>query len=107
MAAGRCGRRLTTRSPALVVVNSNSSLYDDEPHQAEVAQRRGRSAGNSWIGMRMTDPAIDLAGLARSYGCWATGPLSDPAELAAALDEAVAQARAGAVAVVDVRTALR
>ena len=57
--------------------------------------------------MRIADPAIDLAGLARSYGCWATGPVTGPAALGAALDEAVARARAGAVAVVQVRTAPR
>jgi thiamine pyrophosphate-dependent acetolactate synthase large subunit-like protein len=93
--------------PMLVVVNDNSSFYNDEPHQAEVARHRGRPAENSWIGMRMTGPAIDLAGLARSYGCWATGPVTEPADLRPALDEAVAQAQSGAVAVVHVRTAPR
>jgi thiamine pyrophosphate-dependent acetolactate synthase large subunit-like protein len=93
--------------PMLMVVNDNSSFYNDEPHQAEVARHRGRPTENSWIGMRMTDPTIDLAGLARSYGCWATGPITDPAALRPALAEAVAQAQAGAVAVVHVRTAPR
>jgi thiamine pyrophosphate-dependent acetolactate synthase large subunit-like protein len=93
--------------PMLVVVNDNSSFYNDEPHQAEVARHRGRPAENSWIGMRMTEPAIDLAGLARSYGCWVVGPVSDPADLGPALAEAVARAQAGSVAVVHVRTAPR
>jgi thiamine pyrophosphate-dependent acetolactate synthase large subunit-like protein len=57
--------------------------------------------------MRITDPPVDLAGLARSYGCWAGDPVSDPADLGGALAEAVEQARAGAVAVVHVRTAPR
>ena len=107
MAAGALWTAVHYGVPALVVVNDNSSFYNDEPHQAEVARHRGRPADNSWMGMRMTDPPIDLAGLARSYGCWATGPVSDPAELGPALDEAVAQAVAGAVAVVHVRTAPR
>jgi acetolactate synthase-1/2/3 large subunit len=105
MAAGALWTAVHYRVPMLVVVNDNSSFYNDEPHQAEVARHRARPPQNSWIGMRMTDPAIDLAGLARSYGCWATGAIDDPAELGAALDEAVAQATAGAVAVVHVRTA--
>ena len=107
MAAGALWTAVHYEVPALVVVNDNSSFYNDEPHQAEVARHRGRPPENSWIGMRMTDPAIDLAGLARSYGCWAAGPVSDPAELGDALDEGVARARAGAVAVVHVRTAPR
>ena len=107
MAAGALWTAVHYRVPMLVVVNDNSSFYNDEPHQAEVARSRGRPPDNSWIGMRMTDPPVDLAGLARSYGCWAVGPVAQPGELAAALDEAVAQARAGAVAVVAVRTAPR
>jgi thiamine pyrophosphate-dependent acetolactate synthase large subunit-like protein len=105
MAAGALWTAVHYAIPLLVVVNDNSSFYNDEPHQAEVARHRGRPPENSWIGMRMTDPAIDLAALARSYGCWAIGPVTDPAELAGALDEAVGQAQAGAVAVVHARTA--
>jgi thiamine pyrophosphate-dependent acetolactate synthase large subunit-like protein len=107
MAAGALWTAVHYDIPMLVVINDNSSFYNDEPHQAEVARHRGRPPENSWIGMRMSDPLIDLAGLARSYGCWATGPVSDPAHLGPALEEAVAQARSGAVAVVHVRTSPR
>ncbi len=91
--------------PALVVVNDNSSFYNDEPHQVEVAEHRGRPAENSWIGMRISDPQVDLAALARSYGCWAEGPVRDPDDLPAVMARAVAEAQGGAVAVVHVRTA--
>lgn len=93
--------------PALVVVNDNSSFYNDEPHQAEVARHRGRPEENSWIGMRISDPAVDLAGLARSYGCWAEGPVEDPDDLAGALRRGRQAAVEGSVAVVHVRTAPR
>ncbi len=106
MAAGALWTAVHYRIPMLAVINDNRSFYNDEPHQAEIARHRGRPADNSWIGMRMDDPPIDLAGLARSYGCWATS-VSEPSHLGAALDEAVAQARGGAVAVVQVRTAPR
>jgi thiamine pyrophosphate-dependent acetolactate synthase large subunit-like protein len=107
MAAGALWTAVHYEIPMLVVINDNSSFYNDEPHQAEVARHRGRPAENSWIGMRITDPPIDFAGLARSYGCWATGPVSDPTELGPALQKAVAEARNGAVAVVHVRTSPR
>ncbi|MDP9416743.1 MAG: thiamine pyrophosphate-binding protein [Actinomycetota bacterium] len=107
MAAGALWTAVHYGVPMLVVLNDNSSFYNDEPHQAEVARHRGRPPENSWIGMRMTEPAIDLAGLARSYGCWATGPVSDPARLGRALEEGVREALGGAVAVVHVRTAPR
>jgi thiamine pyrophosphate-dependent acetolactate synthase large subunit-like protein len=107
MAAGALWTAVHYRIPMLVVINDNSSFYNDEPHQAEVARHRGRPPENSWIGMRMTDPVIDFPGLARSYGCWAADTVSDPAMLGPALEEAVARAQAGAVAVVHVRTAPR
>ncbi|MFP5336768.1 MAG: thiamine pyrophosphate-binding protein [Actinomycetes bacterium] len=93
--------------PALVVVNDNSSFYNDEPHQAEVAEQRGRPAENSWIGMRISDPPVDIAGLARSYGCWAEGPVEAPEDLPGALARGVEAATGGAVAVVHVRTSPR
>ncbi len=40
-----------------------------------MARRRGRPVENREIGMSITDPAVDLAGLARIYGLLAFGPL--------------------------------
>jgi acetolactate synthase-1/2/3 large subunit len=55
--------------------------------------------------MRIGDPAIDIAGLAASYGCAAHGTVEDPEKLPAVLRDATADAMDGAVAVVHVRTA--
>lgn len=107
MAAGALWTATHYRIPALVVVNDNGSFYNDEPHQAAVARERGRPAENSWIGMRIADPRIDIAALARSYGCWAEGPVDDPDRLEAALQRGLAEALEGATAVVHVRTAPR
>lgn len=105
MAAGALWTAVHYRIPMLLVVNDNGSFYNDEPHQASVARHRGRPEANSWIGMRIADPTVDIAGLARSYGCWARGPVDDPEMLPAVLAEAVTAAVAGEVAVVTVRTA--
>ena len=105
MAAGALWTAVHYRIPAVVVVNDNGSFYNDEPHQAEVAKRRGRPVENSWIGMRIADPPVDIASLARSYGCFADPTVQDPEELAPALRRAVDAARAGETAVVHVRTA--
>ncbi|RCG30483.1 thiamine pyrophosphate-binding protein [Sphaerisporangium album] len=107
MAAGALWTATHYRIPALIVVNDNSSFYNDEPHQAEVAKERGRPAENSWIGMRIADPAVDIAALARSYGCWAVGPVEDPDDLGPALRNALAAVREGATAVVHARVAPR
>ncbi|HET8614279.1 MAG TPA: thiamine pyrophosphate-binding protein [Actinomycetales bacterium] len=105
MAAGALWTAAHYRIPLLVVVNDNSSFFNDEPHQAEMARQRRRPPENSWIGMRIDDPPVGIAELARSYGCWAEGPVEDPEDLAGVLAAAVKQAEDGHVAVVHVRTA--
>ncbi|BCB90305.1 thiamine pyrophosphate-binding protein [Phytohabitans suffuscus] len=107
MASGALWTAAHYRVPALVVVNDNSSFYNDEPHQARVARERGRPEANSWIGMRIADPAVDIAALARSYGCWAAGPVEHPDELGPALRDGVRAAGEGAVAVVHAKVAPR
>jgi acetolactate synthase-1/2/3 large subunit len=93
--------------PALIVVNDNGSFYNDEPHQREMARERGRPAENSWVGMRIADPPVDIAGLARAHGCWAEHTITDPDDLGPALTRAVAAAGEGATAVVHAKVAPR
>lgn len=66
---------------------------------------RGRPVENRWIGLRLSDPAPDLALLARGQGARGFGPVRTPEALARTLDEAVAAVRSGELAVVDARVA--
>jgi thiamine pyrophosphate-dependent acetolactate synthase large subunit-like protein len=91
--------------PCVFVVCNNRSFYTDERHQAYVANARGRPLERQWIGSRLEGPDIDIAGMARAQGAAAVGPVGDAAALRTALDEAVAAARAGGPAVVDVLVA--
>ena len=91
------------RIPLLVVVANNRSFYNDEVHQERMARQRGRPVENKWIGQRLADPEIDIAGLARAQGAQGFGPITDGSALVAAFEAAVAAVDAGAVAVVDVR----
>jgi thiamine pyrophosphate-dependent acetolactate synthase large subunit-like protein len=88
--------------PLLLVVANNQSFFNDELHQERVARVRDRPVENRWIGMRMSDPPIDLAALARGQGAVGFGPVRTANEYAAALAEAVERVRGGAVCVVDV-----
>ena len=56
--------------PLLVVVANNSSFFNDEMHQERIARSRRRSIENRWIGQRIADPSIDIAGLARARRTW-------------------------------------
>lgn len=95
------------RIPMLYVINDNRSFFNDEDHQVAIAKDRGRPGENGHIGMRMQDPEVDIAAIARGYGAWAAGPIEDPDDLATAFAEARDAALAGATAVVHVRTAPR
>ncbi|RIX98219.1 thiamine pyrophosphate-binding protein [Aureimonas flava] len=91
------------RIPLLVVVANNRSFYNDEVHQERVARMRERPVENKWIGQRMSDPEIDLAGMARAQGATGFGPVESRAAMDEAFAEAIAVVEAGGVAVVDVR----
>jgi thiamine pyrophosphate-dependent acetolactate synthase large subunit-like protein len=95
--AARYGLRL------LVVVANNRSFFNDEVHQTRVARARERPVENRGVAIGVGDPDPDLGELARSLGLHGHGPITDPAELAGALSQGVAEALAGAAVVVDVR----
>jgi thiamine pyrophosphate-dependent acetolactate synthase large subunit-like protein len=93
------------RVPVLILVANNESFFNDELHQERMARLRNRPVENRWIGLRMSEPAIDLAAIARAQGAVAYGPVRSADELAAALKQAMNDVRGGAVAVVDARVA--
>jgi thiamine pyrophosphate-dependent acetolactate synthase large subunit-like protein len=89
--------------PLLFVIANNRSFYNDELHQERVARMRDRPIENKWIGQRMADPEIDIAAMGRAQGAVGFGPITNIADLATALVQAIAAVDAGGVAVVDVR----
>ena len=91
------------RIPLLIVIANNRSFFNDELHQERVARMRNRPIENRWVGQRISDPDIDLAGMARAQGASGFGPVSALGDLPAVFAEAIAAVEAGEVAVVDVR----
>ncbi len=77
------------RIPLLIVMFNNRSYYNDEEHQILMARARGRPVENAHVGQAMADPAVDFAGLARSFGIEAWGPVEEPGDLRPALERAV------------------
>ncbi|MBI2954806.1 MAG: thiamine pyrophosphate-binding protein [Chloroflexi bacterium] len=78
------------RLPLLIVMNNNRSYYNSEDHQRKVARSRGRDDSRAGIGTVLEDPAVDFAGLARSFGLYAEGPIERPDDIGPALRRAVA-----------------
>lgn len=93
------------RIPLLLIVANNSSFFNDEMHQERVALQRDRPVENRWIGMRISEPDVDLAGMARSQGALAFGPVTELPALDAAIEQGLQAVRAGQVCVIDVRVA--
>ncbi len=96
------------RIPLLIVMFNNRSYYNDEDHQVLMAKARGRPVENAHIGLRLNEPPVDFAGLARAFGIHAEGPIEDPADLRPALERAVRHVkRERQPALVDVITQSR
>jgi thiamine pyrophosphate-dependent acetolactate synthase large subunit-like protein len=89
--------------PLLIVVANNRSFFNDELHQERVARMRNRPIENRWVGQRISEPDIDLAGIARAQGAQGFGPVNAISDLEAVFKQAIAAVEAGQVAVVDVR----
>lgn len=88
--------------PMLMVIANNRSYFTDEIQQETVARERDRPVANRWIGQRIDDPAIDLAGLARDFGVAAEGTIETVSDLEAALERGIAAVAAGKPYLIDV-----
>jgi thiamine pyrophosphate-dependent acetolactate synthase large subunit-like protein len=93
--------------PMLVVMFNNRAYYNDWEHQIRMARMRGTPVDRANIGMDMRGPSPDFAGLARSMGWYAEGPIEDGASLGPALRRAIAQVKEGKPALVDAVTRFR
>jgi thiamine pyrophosphate-dependent acetolactate synthase large subunit-like protein len=93
--------------PLLIVVCSNRSYFNDEEHQERIAILRNRPVENKTIGIRIEEPNVDFGALARTYGCWGAGPITEPKDLIKTLREAVKVVKEGKPALVDVVCQMR
>jgi acetolactate synthase-1/2/3 large subunit len=104
MATGAIWTAAHYKVPLLMVVNNNTSWFNDEEHQFNIAKNRGRPPENAYIGTTTREPDVDIAKVSEGYGAYVEGPIIEPDDLAAAFKRAVKVVEAGGVAVVDVRT---
>src|ERR1700686_3692059 len=91
------------RLPALFIINNNRSFFNDVEHQARGAVHRDRPQENCNVGMSISDPDVDLAGLARRYGLQSFDPVNRIEDLDDALANALRAAQQGASVLLDVR----
>src|SRR5262245_27801411 len=89
--------------PCLIVICNNRSFYNDEAHQERIAITRGRPVENKWIGQRIGDPDMDLALMAVAQGAKGIGPVTQPEQFAAAMQDGLRAVIDGEVCVIDAR----
>lgn len=89
--------------PCLMIVCNNRSFFNDERHQGRMAAHRGRPEENRWIGLRIGEPDVDIAAMARSQGALGIGPVENVAALLPAFRQGIAAVQAGQVCVIDAR----
>ena len=90
--------------PLLVVVFNNRQYYNDAEHNRLVALARGRDSARAFHeGGDLTDPEVDFASLARSYGVPSFGPVEKREGLRDSLRGAIrAMTKTGGPVLIDV-----
>jgi acetolactate synthase-1/2/3 large subunit len=93
--------------PMLIVMYNNRSYYNDWEHQIRMARLRGTPVERAHIGMDLEGPEVDFAGLAKSMGWYAEGPIEHGKDVGPALKRAIAKVKAGQPALLDTITQKR
>jgi acetolactate synthase I/II/III large subunit len=92
------------RIPLLYIVQNNRAYHQEYMYLQAMANRLNRGIENTLIGTTITDPNVDYATVARGFGVYGEGPITDPKELAPAIKRALAVVRRGEPALIDVVT---
>jgi acetolactate synthase I/II/III large subunit len=92
------------RIPILYIVQNNRAYHQEYMYLQAMANRHGRGIENAHVGTTITDPNVDFATVARGFGVYGEGPITDPKDLAPALKRAIAMVKRGEPALIDVVT---
>jgi acetolactate synthase-1/2/3 large subunit len=90
------------RIPLLYIVHNNRAYHQEYMYLEAMAARHGRGITKTDIGTTIKDPDVDYATVAKGFGVYGQGPISDPNELAPALRRAIAVVKSGQPALLDV-----
>jgi thiamine pyrophosphate-dependent acetolactate synthase large subunit-like protein len=88
--------------PLLIIIANNRVYGNCVRHQERTANTRSRPIENKHIGLRIDNPVVDLAGMARAQGVEGEGPIDDYDSLVGALTRAVEAIDKGHCYLIDV-----
>ena len=90
--------------PMLVFVLDNGGYVGEGEHVYWTSRLRERSTANKHILTEIQNPSVDFAGLARSQGAYAEGPIEKPSDLGPAIERAFqVMKKESTLALLDVR----
>src|SRR5262245_28124876 len=92
------------RIPLLTVMHNNRAYHQERMYVQMFGAKFNRGVEKGDIGTALNNLNIDYASIAKGYGVYAEGPITDPKELAPALRRAIARVKAGEPALLDVVT---
>jgi acetolactate synthase I/II/III large subunit len=90
--------------PILYIMHNNRAYHQEYMYVQAMANRHARGINTAYIGTTLTDPDIDFATVAKGFGVYGQGPITDPNDLGPALERAIAVVKRGEPALVDVVT---
>jgi thiamine pyrophosphate-dependent acetolactate synthase large subunit-like protein len=92
------------RIPLLTIMHNNRAYHQEAMYLTDMAARANRGIENFSVGTGINDPNIDYAMMAKAYGMYGKGPITDPKDLGPAIKEAIAVVKRGEPALIDVVT---
>jgi acetolactate synthase-1/2/3 large subunit len=90
--------------PLLTIMHNNRAYHQEHMYVQMVANKNDRGIDRSHIGTVLSSPNIDYAMMAKTYGMYGEGPISDPRELGPAIRRGIERVKKGEPALLDVVT---
>jgi thiamine pyrophosphate-dependent acetolactate synthase large subunit-like protein len=90
--------------PILSIMHNNRAYHEERMYITLYGAKYDRGIGRSDIGTALKEPNIDYASIAKGYGLYAEGPISDPKDLAPAIRRGIERVKAGEPALIDIVT---
>jgi len=90
--------------PLLTIMHNNRGYHAEVMILERMASERARGQDRVHIGTKLWEPNINYAKMAEAYGMYGQGPITDPNDLAPALQRGLERVRKGEPAMIDVVT---
>jgi acetolactate synthase I/II/III large subunit len=90
--------------PMLNIMHNNRAYHEERMYIQLYGAKFDRGIERSDIGTALNQPFIDYASIAKGYGLYSEGPITDPKELGSTISRAIQRVKAGEPVLLDVVT---